>query len=847
MMQTKTAAPNGVKAIAETTLQTDHKAATAFLAMLAPDGGATFQTFDDNVDIKDPDKARVINAQHGSYKQSMEELANYNQRGAGVFVTVNQTDGKGRKTKNILAVRALFADFDTVDNDRPALLQRICTLPPSILVESSQGKHHAYWLVADFPLGQFTDAQKTIIAFFGSDNIHDLPRVMRLPGFTHHKVKGGVASPPFTTRVIGGVGTRYSYTEIRAWLASIQPVPTSSSNLAGVAVPVSQHGSDRYAESALERAVGAVMCAADGGRNNALNRQAHGLYGLVLAARLPMDQVTDRLTQAAKSCGLSDGEIRATLDSAFNAANPRYDGMQTDTPEPLLPTRPLADPYPIDALPPLMRDAALAIAHHVQAPIALAAQCVIGAAAYLAQSRVNAPHLFKPDGMPCSLFMLTLADSGVRKSDCRRLAFKVIDDAEKEAKQKHKTCVDEIKKGEAGLKGKSLEDYQNANPLPADPRTQYSDSTYEPIVSDFIAGRSAAAWDSDEGGQVLGGYSLKGDTRAATLGGLVKLFDNGTTERTRAVSNPQGSGFAYNRRLTLLLLAQEITVRDAIRDPLLRGQGFLPRFLFTSVESLAGSRLLSRERLSDKPDADPRLQAYWAHCEEILATPMAIDPKTREVIAQPIPLSDDAEMQWMTTYNTWECEQATLGEFEGLRPFAGRAAEIARRVAAVFAFFNNRQQIDAICMQGALAVVGHSLKEWARYSGRVRIDPVVEQAMALMKWLREPTRAARWQKFDKDNLGRSGPKAMRTAATRDPVLEFLVSSSLLIADEKVFKLAPAESADSAESTNFSGLQTEDRLRKSEEDLLVSQKVTASSTFSLRSMYERLKMTFGNLR
>lgn len=326
MTQIKTAAPTGIKATAETRLPADYNAATAFLAMLAPDGDVTFQTFDDNADRKASVLVQVIHATPDTIATAMDRLAALDRQGAGVFVTVNKTNGSGRRAANITAVRALFADFDTVDDDRPALLQELCTLPPSILVESSAAKHHAYWLVDDLPLDRFTEAQKAIIGLLGSDAaVHDLPRVMRLPGFTHHKVKDGVASPPITTRIIGGTGTRYTLAEITEWLASIQPVVTPRSSLAGVAVPI-----DRYAESALERAVGAVMCIADGGRNDALNREAHGLYGLVLAGRLPMDKVTDRLIQAAKVCGLSDGEIRTTLDSAYNAASPRYDGMPRD-------------------------------------------------------------------------------------------------------------------------------------------------------------------------------------------------------------------------------------------------------------------------------------------------------------------------------------------------------------------------------------------------------------------------------------------------------------------------------------------------------------------------------------
>ncbi len=42
--------------------------------------------------------------------------------------------------------------------------------------------------------------------------------------------------------------------------------------------------------------------------------------------------------------------------------------------------------YPIHALPPLARDAVIAIAEHVQAPIGMTAQCVIGTMSHIAQA-----------------------------------------------------------------------------------------------------------------------------------------------------------------------------------------------------------------------------------------------------------------------------------------------------------------------------------------------------------------------------------------------------------------------------------------------------------------------------
>src|SRR3546814_19939356 len=68
-------------------------------------------------------------------------------------------------------------------------------IPPAIVCESSPGKHHAYWPVADMPLGDFKRAQQSLAALYGGDPaVCDLPRIMRLPGYTHAK------GEPFASR-----------------------------------------------------------------------------------------------------------------------------------------------------------------------------------------------------------------------------------------------------------------------------------------------------------------------------------------------------------------------------------------------------------------------------------------------------------------------------------------------------------------------------------------------------------------------------------------------------------------------------------------------------------------------
>lgn len=137
----------------------------------------TFQTFDDNADRKSGNLARTLS---GTLYEHWDTLTRASQSGAGVFVTVNETDRQGRKTANITRVRAVFVDTDGAD------IEPIRAAQPHILVESSPGNYHAYWLVSDAPLDEFKGAQKAMIEAWGTDKgVNDLPRVMRLPGFPH--------------------------------------------------------------------------------------------------------------------------------------------------------------------------------------------------------------------------------------------------------------------------------------------------------------------------------------------------------------------------------------------------------------------------------------------------------------------------------------------------------------------------------------------------------------------------------------------------------------------------------------------------------------------------------------
>lgn len=177
----------------------------------------TFQTFDEKGENRS-----LTQVFHGGLQQHEKTLTALNTQGAGVFFTVNETDRKGRTAANVTRVRAVFVDLDEPDGNRAFDY----ALPPSHVIESSPGKHHLYWLLADeLPLAQFSPVQKKLAALLGGDPVCcDLPRVLRVPDFLHLK------SEPFTVREIGGSGQRYKVSQILEWLGKVDLLEPAKSS-----------------------------------------------------------------------------------------------------------------------------------------------------------------------------------------------------------------------------------------------------------------------------------------------------------------------------------------------------------------------------------------------------------------------------------------------------------------------------------------------------------------------------------------------------------------------------------------------------------------------------------------
>ncbi len=265
-----------------------------------------FQTFDDCKDRKDPSMARTF---HGTLDEYAEALALLNQSGAGIFVTVNDSLSGGRKKQDITATRAMFREADAPD--LPPL-----PIEPHLVIETSPGKKHEYILLeptTDFELWE--GVLQTVVNKHGGDpGAKGRNRVLRLAGFHHMK------DPlhPHPVLIVHESGAdRIALDELARMIppARRNGSVTADRILKQPKAPTGEMSA--YARAALDGEVEKVRLAAEGLRNDTLNRAAFSLGQLVAGGELSTAAAETALLDAATAAGLPEGEAMRTIQSGM--------------------------------------------------------------------------------------------------------------------------------------------------------------------------------------------------------------------------------------------------------------------------------------------------------------------------------------------------------------------------------------------------------------------------------------------------------------------------------------------------------------------------------------------------
>ncbi|MBW4057080.1 MAG: DUF3987 domain-containing protein, partial [Proteobacteria bacterium] len=452
----------------------------------------------------------------------------------------------------------------------------------------------------------------------------------------------------------------------------------------------------------------------------------------------------------------------------------------TDTAEPLPLTRPMQpnEPFPVDALPPVMNAAVLRVHEVVQAPLDMICQSFLAAATLAVQPYANV--LIDGRCFPLSNNFVAVGESGERKSATDRLATGPIKERQRreseiyhQGKQAHEaSCVAWQKGRKDALKEKVKEVIEallkqlGDEPSYVQPFYIFEEPSFEGIERAYAEGRYTLGLFSDEGGRFLGGYAMSKDNMTKTVTGLSKLWDGDPIDRVRG---GDGLSVLYGRRFSMNLMIQPILCGQLFGNSMMTGQGFLSRCLCSYPASTIGWRPYKAHDLSD----DPAIVAYNAAINGILDKPLPLNERP-DMGLKPvtITIARDAKETWIAFADHIEVLQREGGDLNPIKGFASKAAEHAARIAGVLTLFEtlDATEISADAMNGGIVIVQYYIGEALRLFHSASDDQELINAQKVFDWGMQQE----GQIIALAELYRNGPNAIRSKKTATHMMDILV-------------------------------------------------------------------------
>jgi Protein of unknown function (DUF3987) len=367
--------------------------------------------------------------------------------------------------------------------------------------------------------------------------------------------------------------------------------------------------------------------------------------------------------------------------------------VKPEPPRPLMRELPPADPYPIDALGSVLGPAACAIHDRVQAPIAIGAQSVLGAAALAVQGHAD---ILLPIGprhaRPLSCFLITIALSGERKSACdseamwpvrqREAALRAQNDGDSPRHANDRAAYDRaretaMRSGDRDTIRAALDALGPPPTPPLVPMLTCPEPTYEGMCRLLAAGQPSIGLFAAEGGQFIGGHGMSNEARLRTAAGMSAAWDG---EPIRRVRVGDGITILPGRRVSLHLMAQPAVADIWLCDRLLAEQGLLSRLLLSAPESAMGSRLWRESTI----EADQAMALYGDRLLSILGMPLPLaNAAPNELQPRLLPMSSAARRVWAAFANHVETMLGADGELRPISGIANKLPEHAARIGGV--------------------------------------------------------------------------------------------------------------------------------------------------------------------
>ena len=460
------------------------------------------------------------------------------------------------------------------------------------------------------------------------------------------------------------------------------------------------------------------------------------------------------------------------------------------------------DDYPLGELPIGICAAVEEVKRITQAPLALIVASALASAATACQGLADVQRPTIPGAVPLSIFFVTVAESGERKSAADHFFFAPIAQFDRDRRAEFELNSRQFQADErvwrTKLKGiersltkatamgeqtADLEDalraHHEAAPKPPERlRIALSDITPTALCGELEGNTCSAVLHSNEAADLMRGRTM------GNLPLLNRLWDGQTIALDRR--DKKRSAFISGARLSISFAVQPDSFKAMSqgKEEHARHSGFLARTLLSFPTSTAGSRAVCE--WGNTSDLHRSLAAFQQRVRSLLERSFA--RHSQGLARQILTFDDDARHLWVRFFNEVETQlKPEVGAWHSVKDFAAKAAEHAARLAAVFEVFQDDKatEISAESISAAIKIVRWHLAQFDQHLGKGASELRVHQsAEALLKWLQNKanTSFGACHHYTRRDLLQLGPRAIRNAASLDLAIEALLRDKKIVCE-----------------------------------------------------------------
>lgn len=442
--------------------------------------------------------------------------------------------------------------------------------------------------------------------------------------------------------------------------------------------------------------------------------------------------------------------------------------------------------FPINALPDALRNAILEFWMQVQAPLPMVVSSALSAMSMACQHLVDVQRTPRLKS-PCSLFFLTIAESGERKTTCdgyftqliRAFDEKQREDAETAQrkylidhqlwKERTRALKNQLGRAVRNQEGEDeaqqvlREHLQNEPSCPQAIKMLFDDATPISICRSMYINWSSVGILSDEAGKLFNTNTF------ANIGLFNKLWDGDTVQVER---HRQDDSFSVaNGRMTMSLMVQEKTLLDFFekQGKLARDNGFLARCLTCMPISTQGWRQISNQPQQDMSALNLFLKIYGTLIDMSVARGKTASEKPV------LTLTPQAQDHW--THYCQQIESRLLGDLKAVKDAGSKAGDMIARLAAllhIFTYQTLSKPIDKDMIDASEAIIQWYLLSFKHLFGENSVlSQERKDADMLWTWLKKQPLSHPDQYFTRSHILTHGPISIRNKASLDRAVQLL--------------------------------------------------------------------------